>query len=259
MTKYTVIVTSHCRPALLGRALRSIRRQTVPDLSTIVVSDDRTPETASAAMKYLADDDLFIARGGPPGPARSRNIGLAMAVSDYVLFLDDDDELADDYLAIMDAAIQTKSDRIFFCDFWFLQDGEDRAAETGAAPAPIQIGHRDVRDLHIKNFIPNSCLIYPAAAVRTKRFDETLGLNEDWDFLLNAIKDTPLAYVPANGPIIHQSVTQQNDRRGVQNEHLIFDVMPRIYRKWPAPDDTLRAARQALFASVGVALPLETL
>ena len=86
-----------------------------------------------------------------------------------------------------------------------------------------------------------------------------LGLNEDWDFLLNVLRDSALAYVPIHGPVIHQSPSEQADRRGVQNEGLILDVMPRIYRKWPAPTDALRASRQALFATSGMMLPLDDL
>ena len=59
--------------------------------------------------------------------------------------------------------------------------------------------------------------------------------------------------------MIHQSPAEQGDRRGVQNEHLILEIMPAIYRKWPAPTPTLRAARQALFATCGVTLPLDAL
>jgi hypothetical protein len=52
---------------------------------------------------YLSGDDLFIAGGGARGPARSRNLGLAAAESDYVLFLDDD-EWPPGFLAALNAA-----------------------------------------------------------------------------------------------------------------------------------------------------------
>jgi glycosyltransferase involved in cell wall biosynthesis len=259
MPKHSVIITTHARPALLQRALQSVRRQNFAELAVIVVADERSRETRDAALGHLGPTDLFIARGGVPGPAASRNLGLAVASSDYVLFLDDDDELSADMIPAMDAAIGGAKDDVFYCDFWYVPDGPDRAVETGIAPTPVRIGDRDVQELYVKNFIPNSCLIYPAATVRTKRFDEALGLNEDWDFLLNVLRDSALAYVPIHGPVIHQSPSEQADRRGVQNEGLILDVMPRIYRKWPAPTDALRASRQALFATSGMMLPLDDL
>ena len=259
MSTWSVIVTTHQRPALLERALRSIRAQGNADVTTIVIADDRALDTLAAALRHLRAADVFIARSGTPGPARSRNLGLAVAASDYVLFLDDDDELAAGTIPALDAAIGGRRERVFYCDFWYRPDGPDRAADTGVAPMPVRIGDRDVQDLHIKNFIPNSCLAYPADTVRTRRFDPDLGLNEDWDFLLNVLHDHSLAYIPVYGPVIHQSPPEQTDRRGVRNEHLILEVMPLIYRKWPAPTPALQQARQALLATAGIAVPIEAL
>jgi hypothetical protein len=114
--------------------------------------------------------------------------------------------------------------------------------------------------IYVQNFIPNSCLLYPAAVVRNKAFDEALALNEDWDFLLNAVESEgghkhPLVHVSVVGPIIHKTDRARADRRGAVNDHLLPDNMLAIYRKWPAPTNPLKAARQALFASVGIKLP----
>ncbi len=125
MPKYSVIITTHARPALLQRALRSVRRQNFAELAVIVVADERSRETRDAALGHLGPTDLFIARGGVPGPAASRNLGLAVASSDYVLFLDDDDELSADMIAVMDAAIGGAKDHVFYCDFWYVPDGPD--------------------------------------------------------------------------------------------------------------------------------------
>ena len=82
MSTWSVIITTHQRPALLERALRSIRAQCSADVTTIVIADDHAAETRAAALHHLGPVDVFIARGGAPGPARSRNLGLALAESD---------------------------------------------------------------------------------------------------------------------------------------------------------------------------------
>ena len=88
---WSVIVTTHRRPALLERALRSLHSQDGVDVTTIVIADDHAADTRAAALRHLGPADVFIARGGAPGPALSRNLGIAVAASDYLLFLDDDD------------------------------------------------------------------------------------------------------------------------------------------------------------------------
>jgi glycosyltransferase involved in cell wall biosynthesis len=251
---YSVIIATHGRPALLTRAIRSIRTPDRGAVTVIVVSDDGSAATSDVAREYLSGDDLFIARGGAPGPARSRNLGLAVAESDYVLFLDDDDEWPPGFLAALNTADPVPAGSVGFCDFSLSMDSDQRTRST--PPVPVAIGHRDPDQVHVQNFIPNSCLIYPIELARGLRFDESLILYEDWEFLLAALQARCLAHVPVQGPIIHKSERGLGDRRGAVNDHLLGEVMLRLYQKWPAPTEKLRAGRQALFASVGVLLPI---
>ena len=255
MGKYTVIIATHDRPALLGRAIRTVKAQAFPGLSVIVVSDDRSAETHAVAKASLSGDDLYLERAGDPGPARSRTLGLALARSDYVLFLDDDDEFAPGFLAAIDR--HATGTNVLFCDFHIANDAGDRTAPP-IELIPITIGPRDPCDVYVRNYIPNNCLVYPIGAVRGRTFDEALVLNEDWDFLLNVIQATPLRHIPTFGPIIHKTPGEQkHNRRGTLNNHLLPDNLRTIYKKWPAPTEELRAARQYLFASVGIPLPIE--
>jgi glycosyltransferase involved in cell wall biosynthesis len=254
MSTYSVIIATHGRPALLTRAIRSIRQPDSGEVTVIVVSDDRSAETCDAARACLSHNDLFIARGGAQGPARSRNLGLAVAESDYILFLDDDDEWPSGFLAALSATGPAPSGSVRFCDFSVAMDADPRTLST--PPVPVAIGLRDAHQVHVMNFIPNSCLIYPIDLVRNLRFDESLILNEDWDFLLAALQGHRLVHVPVQGPIIHSTERNRGDRRGAANDHLLGQVLIRLYQKWPAPTESLRIARQALFAGVGVSLPI---
>jgi glycosyltransferase involved in cell wall biosynthesis len=240
---------------LLTRAIRTVKAQMVDDLTVIVVSDDRSAETCLAARALLSGDDIFIDRGGPPGPARSRNTALVLARSDHVLFLDDDDEFSAGYLAAIDSHARAAPGTVLFCDFRVVMDGDDRTAPGDASPVPAQIGCHDPRSVYVRNFIPNSCLVYPLDAIRGRSFDESLLLNEDWDFLLGAIQGRPLRHAPVTGPIIHKTDRSKGDRRGAVNDDLLPEIMLRIYRKWPAPAPDLREARQSLFAAAGITLP----
>jgi glycosyltransferase involved in cell wall biosynthesis len=257
MARYSVIIATHDRPPLLARAIRSIKDQAFHDVTLIVVSDDRSAETYSVARAHLSNEDIYMERGGDPGPARSRTFALAVARSEYVIFLDDDDEFSANYLATAVSCTKTAADSVCFCNFYVANDGKDRAVASSAPPVPVAIGERDPRNVYVRNYIPNSCLIYPIAAVRGKAFDESLVLNEDWDFLLNAIQGRPLVHFPVFGPIIHKTDRSWGDRRGAVNDHLLPDNLRRIYKKWPAPTPALRAARQSLFASAGIPLAID--
>jgi glycosyltransferase involved in cell wall biosynthesis len=254
MAKYTVIIATHGRPSLLARAIRSIRNQVFHDVALIVVSDERSAETYNVARSHLADEDIYMERGGESGPARSRTLALAVVRSEYVMFLDDDDEFSANYLAAAESCPNIAANSVRFCDFYVANDGKDRAGASAAPPLAVTIGDRDPRTVYVRNYIPNSCLIYPLDAVAGKTFDETLVLNEDWDFLLNVTEGRPLVHFPALGPIIHKTDRSWGDRRGAVNDHLLPDILRRIYQKWPAPTEALRAARQSLFAAAGLPL-----
>jgi glycosyltransferase involved in cell wall biosynthesis len=256
MPKYSVIIATHGRPQLLARAIRSVKGQAFPDVTVVVVSDDRSVETYNITNHCLSNDDIYIERGGAPGPAHSRNVGLSVVDSDYVLFLDDDDEFSSNYLHIIDSYIDKNPNSVHFCGYYIVNDEENRSSISNAPVIPVTIGERDLQQLYVQNYIPNSALIYPLDAIKGKCFDDSLDLNEDWDFLLNAIQGRSLNHIPIFGPIIHKTERSKKDRRGALNDHLLPDNILKIYKKWSAPTDALRTVRQSFFASAGIVLPI---
>ena len=253
MVGYSVIIATHGRPELLARAIRSIRASENGEVTVIVVSDDQSMETCEMARTCLTGgDDLFISRGGAPGPARSRNLGLEVARSDQVLFLDDDDEWSPGFLDALIATRPAPPRTVRFCDYSIAMDANQRTHST--PPVPVAIGHRDPNEVHVRNFIPNSCLVYPLDLARTLRFDESLVVNEDWDFLLAALQTHRLAHVALPGPIIHKTDRGRGDRRGAVNDHLLPQACCCIYRKGgQRPRRHLRHQAIALFEGDSVA------
>jgi glycosyltransferase involved in cell wall biosynthesis len=96
---FSIIIATYQRPKLLRRAVQSIRTNTFSDVELIIVSHDNDLTTLIEINDLLQDADHFIKRPGRPiGPAESRNVGIEKSQGHYILFLDDDDTLASDYL-----------------------------------------------------------------------------------------------------------------------------------------------------------------
>ncbi len=64
----------------------------------VVVADDRSVISAQQVLSVVTDPRLRVIRNsGPGGAALVRNLGVASALGDVVFFLDDDDEMVEDY------------------------------------------------------------------------------------------------------------------------------------------------------------------
>lgn len=88
----SVVIPTRNRPELVLRAVRSVLGQAYQNLEVIVVIDGPDPSTVSA-LNAVADERLrVVALERNVGGSDARNIGVRNAKSDWIAFLDDDDE-----------------------------------------------------------------------------------------------------------------------------------------------------------------------
>jgi glycosyltransferase involved in cell wall biosynthesis len=255
MAGYCVVITTHERPLLLTRAIRSVKAQHAGRVQIVLVSDIACEATQRVASALLGGDDIFVQRGGRPGPAESRNIGIKLAGADFVIFLDDDDALAPNYLR--DAERRATSEAVLYTDFHAILERVEPDGFTPVAGERRSLADRAVEDLWVKNFIPPACLVYPIGALRGRRVEPDLVLNEDWDFILNILADYPFTHVPIDGPLVY--TRDVADNRGNRNNHLLEATYRAIYRNRPAPTPALKHARQAFLAANGIGADLADL
>ena len=112
---FTVIVTAHDRPQLLRRALWSLSAQTWSDLKVIVVSDNATYLPPYQELAALDGRFTYVIRSGEAGPGASRDAGVALAESPYLMFLDDDDTIEPQHLELMAQAIGESTPDLLYC------------------------------------------------------------------------------------------------------------------------------------------------
>jgi glycosyltransferase involved in cell wall biosynthesis len=74
---------------LLGQAIESVRRQSIPGIETVVV-DDGSDEPVADRIRNL-DGHIVCARQNNSGLNAARNLGLKMAQGNFIALLDDDD------------------------------------------------------------------------------------------------------------------------------------------------------------------------
>ena len=104
----TVIVPAYQAEGFLARALDSVLAQSDPDWTLLVVDDGSIDGTPALARDYAARDParIRVLTQANAGPGAARNRGMAAAAGEYVLFLDADDALMPEALALLRADLR---------------------------------------------------------------------------------------------------------------------------------------------------------
>ena len=255
MTTLSVIIATHHRSALLQRAIASLLSQTRPIHQIIVVSDVRDAQTYELATRLLRPCDLFLERGGQPGPSESRNVGLQMSTAEYFVFLDDDDTFLPDFAeaAMRNIEAAAHRNRVFYTDFEIVRDAPDDPSVIVGEIERSDIGANDVRLLYVKNYLPNNCVIYPKQLAGIISFDHRMAY-EDWDFLLSAADRLPLQHLPMAGPRIHKIDSDGRVQRGAGNNDKLLQCYLDIYNKHRPREIEVATWRSNFFKNIGIDL-----
>jgi glycosyltransferase involved in cell wall biosynthesis len=98
---FSVIVPTHNRADIVGRALRSIAAQTFNDYEVVVVDDGSTDSTPEYLETLRGPRYRMVRNERSLGVSGARNRGISVATGQWITFLDDDDELRPQALAAL--------------------------------------------------------------------------------------------------------------------------------------------------------------
>ena len=112
----SVVVPIYNVERFLPRALDSILSQTHKDWEAILVDDGSTDTSGSIADEYARRDARFkVVHKENGGLSDARNAGMKLIRGEYLLFLDADDFLHPQLMALcLEAALRDKSDLVCF-------------------------------------------------------------------------------------------------------------------------------------------------
>ena len=110
MAKISVIIPTYNRPVQLRRAVESVLQQDLKDFEVIIVDDasDASNHQEIEAVVQLHPSIIMIKQTENVGAAACRNQGIEGSKGNYLLFLDDDDQLLPKMLERLLKEIQEK-------------------------------------------------------------------------------------------------------------------------------------------------------
>lgn len=142
MPRHSIIVPCHNGAPHLGAAVESCLAQTERDLEVIVVDDGSTDTSAAIVRRAMrADARVRLIEQPRRGVGAARNAGLESAVGDCVSFLDADDVLEPQKLAVQGAVLAANpAIGIVLCDGVVI-DRDGRVVWNGLVDASRFAGH----------------------------------------------------------------------------------------------------------------------
>ena len=105
--KYSVIVPVYNRPDEVDELLESLCSQTLKDFEVVIVEDGSEKTCKDVCDKYASILDLHYYYKDNSGPGQSRNYGVEHANGDYVIILDSDVVLPENYMMAINSQLPT--------------------------------------------------------------------------------------------------------------------------------------------------------
>lgn len=181
----TVIIPVYNEEKYLRRCLDSIVRQTEQPDEVIIIDDGSTDGSLEIIKDYCATLGWKYKSKINGGVSVARNVGLELSTSDYITFLDSDDEYFISAIASMKKAIKKYPDEdiIQFNHLRYYAKIDKTVQKYDNRAGVHDITSIDPNDKHYCNFwmtVWNKVFKY-----NPERFDEDLKYGEDAEYVLS--------------------------------------------------------------------------
>jgi glycosyltransferase involved in cell wall biosynthesis len=217
----TVVVPCYNYAQYLAAAVQSCLDQTLPPHQVIVVDDGSTDDTAAVALRFVPNVEYVWKENG--GLSSARNAGAALATGDFVVFLDADDMLAEDYLERCSATLAGVSPDVAYA-YTPVRYFGSRSGISRTSPFSL-------RTLRYGNYVNASAMIRREVLTRFS-YSEELSSLEDFDFFLT-LGEHGLIGVRVPEPLLlyrkHESMSDAMGDQWPALHRLIMARHPELY------------------------------
>jgi glycosyltransferase involved in cell wall biosynthesis len=210
-SKVTVIIPTFKRSNMLSRAIDSVLNQTYQNLEIIVI-DDNDPsskyrkETEIVMEKYKEIEKVkYIKHECNKNGSAARNTGIKNSNSEYIAFLDDDDEYLPRKIELSVDRMETLGESWAGCYTAYKKMLKNNHYQNS-------LGNKEgsllLETLARNVFLGGGSNLFlrRKAIVDIGGFDETFKRNQDIEFLVRLFQKYKIAYVDKCSLIIHYEV-----------------------------------------------------
>lgn len=237
MPKVSVLIRTYNRADLLGRAIRSVLKQSFQDFEIVIVDDGSTDYTKEVVGKFKSKDARinFFSQDHSGRPGQILNFGLQHSHGQYIAILDSDDEWLPSKLEKQVEIIETSPTQIglISCHTFLIGPEEEKEKKISKG------SYLEYALMRKFPFALSSLLIKKEALDQIGLIDTEYQTGEDWDMHIRLAQkwdydfvDEPLLKYYLHGANI--SLEKKYARQAVDlayllNKHLsLFKQHPKI-------------------------------
>ena len=192
MSELTVIMPVYNGELFLEESIESILSQTFSDYSLIIINDNSTDDTQKIIDRFTRLDKRVqcLKNNANLGPAKSRNLAIEFANTEFIAFMDADDKAVStrfekqlDYLKLHPA--------VGVCGSWFTFFGKtDKVVKHS-------INHDEIKVGFLRSCtIGNPTVMLRKSSLGNLRFDERMKIAEDYSLWSQLIANTKFHNIP---------------------------------------------------------------
>jgi len=188
---FSIIIPVYNRKQFLKPVINSVLKQTYSQFELLIVDDGSSDNAGEYIASEFKDERIkyFFKKNEERGAAR--NYGLEKAKGSYAVFLDSDDVMEDNYLAVLADIIKEHPNQVFFAtkyDFE-LPDGK----RLPSSIQPLKEGFYDFNFFLKGNVLAcNFCIKIIDSNYKKFPPERELASMEDWLFVLLNTQEQPL-------------------------------------------------------------------
>ncbi|RXR19085.1 glycosyltransferase [Flavobacterium amnicola] len=177
----SIIIPSFNNAETIIETLQSIEKQSYQNIEVIIVDDGSSDDLKSIVSEYQNSSPLTISYHfqDNAGPSVARNKGAQLARGTFLLFLDADDLIHENYVQkAVKVLNENPAINIVYADAEFF----------GAEIGKWELSEYNLQDFLKYNSIPIFAVIKKDVFHAVGNFDEQLTFTEDWELWIRIIK-----------------------------------------------------------------------
>jgi glycosyltransferase involved in cell wall biosynthesis len=200
MPKVSVIIPTYNRARLVAEAIQSVLDQTYQDFEIIVIDDGSTDNTKEVVGSFK-DPRIKYFYQENRGVCIARNNGIKVSNGDYIIFLDSDDLLFKNAIAIEAKILDSYPDVALIYSQLYTIDEKERVIglrKPKNRQPGIWQGTREIANLLINgNYIcPSQALVRRSSIIDVGLFDPAFSSgSEDFELWVRIAKKYAVSYI----------------------------------------------------------------